>query len=80
MQYEVEFEMGDGDKDKETGIMIDTVCIRSRVYALVVLGNQSLTTVPLVEIRIVDEAIGQKFLAIEAKHQKLDLPLDIVNN
>jgi hypothetical protein len=81
MQYEVEFELGDGDEQKETGVMIDVIsegtgCSQSK--AVIVLGNQKVITKPLSGIVVVDKEIGSKFQAIEAKHQKLDLPVDIV--
>ena len=82
MQYEVEFEANDGDKTKETGIMIDVVQTHDGCYkqsAIIVLGNQKVVTVPLSEIRVVDQAIGAKFLEIEEKHAKLDLHVDIVD-
>jgi hypothetical protein len=82
MQYEVEFEIGDGDDQKETGVMIDIIHTGvgfSNTKAVVVLGNQSMVTKDIRELTVVDEAIGHKLLAIEEKHQKLDLPVDIVD-
>jgi hypothetical protein len=84
MQYEVEFEIGDGDKEPETGIMIDIVSTSSssfsapRAKAIIVIGSGDIIVRDIDDITVVDEEIGQKFLAIEEKHQKLDLPVDIV--